>query len=289
MPATGKRRAYGQHFLRDQTIARQIAETAVDLAIEHRCPTLLEVGPGRGAITLPLLEAISQQRAGASSSKDTSTLSRFLLAERDPVLIDFWKSELSKKPSQAPAISLLEGDFLEVPREAFLSQTPLGVASNLPYSAGTAIVVRLAREWEHIPFMVLMFQLEVAERLRAERSTKDWGSLSVWIQNRWNVERLVRVPPGAFSPPPEVQSEVVVLTRKSKPEVEIPPTAQAEADWELLLKLCFAHRRKMLRAGLSGNARAKTALLKSGVAPTLRAEALDWSQWQALFQAFVTP
>ncbi len=276
MPAYGKRRALGQHFLKDRMICNLIAQTAVEQAHLHGCVALLEIGPGKGAITEPLLGLLKRQKQ----------IESFQLVERDRDLAAFWKSRLSSQDESLPSISLmtLEADFVELPATEWLKSSPIAVVSNLPYSAGTAITTGLARHTREIPVMVLMFQAEVAQRLRAEPSTKSWGSLSVWIQNQWEVKKLTSVPPRAFSPPPEVDSEVVVFTRRDRPLVHVENTPAAQAQWESLLKACFAHRRKMLRAGLAGTP-FKAALDRSGIDPTLRAEALSWEHWAAFWQS----
>ena len=268
MATLGRRRALGQHFLRDRGIARLIAETAIKEATKSQCTTLLEIGPGQGAITLPILELLES---------DGHALKDFILSERDDKLALRWKEH----PQGTVPFRVDAGDFLELAEVRWLKSTPLAVVSNLPYSMGTAILTRLARYPQQIPVMVLMFQAEVARRLRAEPSTKSWGSLSVWIQNRWDVVKLKSVPPGAFQPPPEVDSEVVVLTRRQTPHVPVVETPEGEANWESLLKACFAHRRKMLRSGLAGTRWLKS-LQVSGVEGTKRAEALTWDEWRLL-------
>jgi len=273
MATQGRRRALGQHFLKDKTIANQIAETAVTAAIESGCKALLEIGPGKGAITLPLIELLKK------------TPLPFIVSERDPVLVQEWQFQKSAGAADPLEFNIQPGDFLELPEAQWLSQTPLAVASNLPYSAGTAIVVRLAKFHQKIPVMVLMFQAEVAKRLRAHSSTKEWGSLSVWIQNRWDVEKLVSVPPGAFIPPPQVDSEVVILRARKEPRIAVPEDAKSEAQWETLLKVCFAHRRKMLRSGLPPSGPWRNALELSGVDGTKRSEALSWDEWRRLYEA----
>lgn len=268
MPAQGKRRALGQHFLKDQALANAIAERGVKEALESGCKSLLEIGPGRGAITLPLFEQL----------KNSPSIRNFQLIEKDEYLAQKWKEQETGHP-----FSVRVGDFLEVPESEWLghSDLPLAVVSNLPYSSGTAILDRLARHTESIPVMVLMFQAEVAKRLRAEPSTKERGSLSIWIQNLWDVEKFLAVPPHAFAPPPEVNSEVVILKRRA--QARIPNTTNPEdaVIWESFLKVCFAHRRKMLRSSLPW----RNALELSGVDGTKRAEALQWQEWEQLFQA----
>lgn len=271
MPARGKRRALGQHFLRDQGIALQIAETAVQLASEHGCKALLEIGPGKGAITEPILRLLT----------DAPVVEDVILAERDDFLSAEWKIRAPEFPHP---LRVEAGDFLDLPEGKWLCKTPLAVASNLPYSAGTAIVVRLAKHWKDIPFMVLMFQAEVAQRLRAEPNTKSWGSLSVLIQNNWDVTKLRSVPPGAFSPPPEVDSEVIVLKSRKAPRVQTGQSPQELKRWDSLLRAAFAHRRKMLRSGLSPGVM-REALAQSGLDGTLRAEALSWEDWEKLYRA----
>lgn len=258
MPVYGKRRALGQHFLKDARITQLIADTAHQLSEEQQCRKLLEIGPGKGALTAPLLKIFGPDC--------------LVLSERDRELAAYWKTQ---------GLRIEEGDFLDLPEERWLIDRPLAVVSNLPYSAGTAILTRLARYYESIPYMVLMFQAEVAERLRAHPDTKAWGSLSIWIQNRWDVKKLCHVPPGAFSPPPDVQSEVVILRARAQPVIQI----SDEKKWESLLKTAFSHRRKMLRSCFRGAEHLKKALEISGLDGTKRAEALSWDEWRVLYSA----
>lgn len=266
-----KRRAFGQHFLKDTVIANEIASTAVQSAVEAGCTSLLEIGPGRGAITRPLFQCLSEQ----------SLILNFILCEKDRELVSYWKEQLQTAQGTTP-VTIEEGDFLELDESIWLKSTPLAVVSNLPYSAGTAILVRLAQHPHLIRVMVLMFQAEVAKRLRAQPSTKEWGSLSIWIQNRWEVKRLLEVPPKAFKPPPKVNSEVVILTPRAKPQVDVAEDPKSQALWESLLKACFQQRRKMLRSSLHGPF--KAAFEASGIDGTRRAEALNWDQWRTLYE-----
>lgn len=272
MPAQGKRRALGQHFLRDEAIANAIAERGVKEAIESGCKSLLEVGPGGGAITLPLFEQL----------KMNPSIERFQLIEKDDFLAGKWAEKCKTQETGFP-FSVRAGDFLEIPESDWLGHAhlPLAVVSNLPYSSGTAILNRLARHTEAIPVMVLMFQAEVAKRLRAEPSTKERGSLSIWIQNLWDVQKLLAVPPHAFAPAPEVNSEVVILKRRAQPRIPNTTSPEDAIVWESFLKVCFAHRRKMLRSSLPW----RNALELSGVDGTKRAEALQWPEWEQLFLA----
>ncbi len=262
MKTFDKRKAFGQHFLSDDKIIQGIVDATIDSLRKHPGHSLLEIGPGRGAITRPLLNQIPLEQ-------------KFFVAERDRVLIDFWKPE-------SRIHQLLEGDFLEQSDELLASLGKTVVVSNLPYSAGTAIVVRLCEMSSQIPEMILMFQAEVAKRLYAEPSTPDRGSLSLYVQNEWEVKRLLVVKPEAFDPPPKVMSEVVTLKRREQPYIAL-ADAMARKKWNHLLKTAFQHRRKMLRVNLGGT-QWKSALDQSGVDPTLRAEALDWKDWISIWK-----
>jgi 16S rRNA (adenine1518-N6/adenine1519-N6)-dimethyltransferase len=124
--------------------------------------------------------------------------------------------------------------------------------------------------------MVMMFQSEVAQRLYAKAGEKKRGSLSVWVQNRWEVKKFLSVSPSAFRPAPKVYSEIVVLTRRESPFV---PVQLSEERWESLLKQCFSHRRKMLRSNIPW----PLVLEEAGVDGTKRAEELQWDEWNRLF------
>ena len=279
MAQHGRRRALGQHFLRDTKVCETISETAITLAHESGCSRLLEIGPGKGAITRVILHKLE---------KDARGIKEFVLVERDAHLAEIWSADAGEEQGYPYRVEL--ADFVEITEERWLhGEGPLAVVSNLPYSAGTAILVKLARRRKEIPVMTLMFQAEVAARLRAVPSTKDWGSLSVWIQNRWDVTKLIAVPPGAFIPPPDVQSEVVVLKRRAEPWVPMDDADPRQEElWESLLRTAFAHRRKMLRSGLPPSGHWRNALVASGLDGTKRAEALTWQEWRTFFEALRT-
>jgi 16S rRNA (adenine1518-N6/adenine1519-N6)-dimethyltransferase len=262
MATQGRRRAFGQHFLKDMGIAREIAQTAFSEGQKHNCKSFLEIGPGRGAITEPLIELLKGQEQN------------LVLVEKDRAIAEHWRVH-----SPQEQVEVFSSDFLLLPSESWTKRLPVAVVSNLPYSSGTQILIQLARRLEEIPVMVLMFQAEVAQRLRAEMSTPDRGSLSIWVQNRWDVTKLLSVKPSAFSPPPKVNSEVVLLTRRAQARIEFGP--EEEKLWDTFLKSTFAHRRKMLRSSFPW----QNALEVSGVDGKKRAEALDWNEWSQLFQA----
>jgi 16S rRNA (adenine1518-N6/adenine1519-N6)-dimethyltransferase len=122
-----------------------------------------------------------------------------------------------------------------------------------------------------------MFQAEVAKRLYSGPSTPDRGSLTLFIQNEWEVEKLMVVKPTAFKPPPKVMSEVVRLTRRAQPMINV-GTPEKLAAWNDLLKTACKQRRKMLKGNFNSTAW-QNAFMQSGVDPTKRAESLTWEEW----------
>ncbi|MFN7685161.1 MAG: 16S rRNA (adenine(1518)-N(6)/adenine(1519)-N(6))-dimethyltransferase RsmA [Oligoflexia bacterium] len=273
MPAHPRRKAFGQHFLKDKKLCEHLTELCLEKVKNTHVKSLLEVGPGSGALTEPLIRGLAE-----------FPRVRFSVVEKDRKWATHWSG----------VVRVHDVDFMDLPQKEWLDLPPLGVISNLPYSAGTSILLRFIEHPDQIPFLLLMFQAEVAQRLRAEPRTKAWGSLSLWVQSRWNVTLVAKVPPAAFQPPPDVNSEVVLLEPLEKPRIHALSTPdsgpeaykgahkRAHETWNHLLRACFAHRRKMLRAGLKGWPKFLKALEKSSIDPTLRAEALSWDQWNEL-------
>jgi 16S rRNA (adenine1518-N6/adenine1519-N6)-dimethyltransferase len=246
-----RRRALGQHFLRDGGIARAIvdlvAPTAADLAVE--------IGPGQGALTGELA-----RRAG-----------RVLALEVDRVLVERVRAAF-------PAVEVLAADARAWDWTSLAR--PVGgralVVGNLPYSVGTTILTALTRAPRAIDAMALMLQREVAERVAAAPGSKVYGSLSVYVQLHWRVELALRVPPGAFRPPPKVESAVLRLEPLPSPRVDLPD----EQRFEAVVRAAFARRRKTLAnalaAGLGLSVGAtREAATSAGVDPGRRAETLS--------------
>jgi 16S rRNA (adenine1518-N6/adenine1519-N6)-dimethyltransferase len=246
-----RRRSLGQHFLRDGGIARAIvdlvAPTAADLAVE--------IGPGQGALTGELA-----RRAG-----------RVLALEVDRVLVERVRAAF-------PAVEVLAADARAWDWTSLAR--PVGgralVVGNLPYSVGTTILTALTRAPRAIDAMALMLQREVAERVAAAPGSKVYGSLSVYVQLHWRVELALRVPPGAFRPPPKVESAVLRLEPLPSPRVDLPD----EQRFEAVVRAAFARRRKTLAnalaAGLGLSVGAtREAATSAGVDPGRRAETLS--------------
>ncbi len=268
-----RRQLLGQHFLRDRDVITRIANAAETLLIETGVRGMLEIGPGKGALTH---ELVAQK-----------IWERWTLVEKDHEFAaeltrqcEEWTRAHPQRPWR-----VVSGDFLDLPGEA-LEQNPSVVVSNLPYSSGTPILLKLAEAGARYPAMVLMFQKEVAQRIAAPARDSHRGSLSLHVQNLYDVDWFLDVPPRAFVPPPKVDSAVLILRRR--PTAQLPQSQfSPEADklWQELLRTAFAQRRKMLRSGLGAKARGKAILAGSGVDPTLRPEALEWPQWSALFDS----
>jgi 16S rRNA (adenine1518-N6/adenine1519-N6)-dimethyltransferase len=191
MATQGRRRAYGQHYLHDRGIIDSIAESWQKEFEREPVDELLEIGPGEGALTEALLKWVEEDSARPALT----------IGERDPRLIEKWQPRIEA----LDRVRIVPGDYADIDGRVFLPpdlQAQLGVISNLPYSAGTRIFLNLVDHRAQIPWMVLMFQQEVAMRLRAGSGEKGRGSLSVWTQTYYDVQKERLVPPGAFKPPP---------------------------------------------------------------------------------------
>ncbi len=237
-------RRLGQHFLASPTILEQIAVAACP-APE---PVVVEIGPGKGALTRHLLE-----RSG-----------RLIGIEIDARLVAGLAREF-------PGVELVHSDVLDVD----LSQWgPSVFAGNLPYYITSPIVDKLL-ETRACKWAVLLIQKEVAERLTAKPGSRDYGYLTVATQARARTEYLFTVPRGVFRPPPKVDSAVVRLT----PAAEPPPAGFLE-----FAGRCFRQKRKMLRNNLAGRY-PEIDRLPEG---TKRAEQIPVADLQALFSRLST-
>ena len=197
-----QRRALGQHFLRDPGIARAI----VDLVAPTARDLVVEIGPGEGALTDELA-----RRAG-----------RVIALEVDRGLIERLRRRL-------PAVDVLEADARtwDYGRLTRPEGGRVLVVGNLPYSVGKPIVAALMDARRVLDAMALMLQREVAERLAAPPGGKVYGALSVLTQTVCDVELALRVPPGAFRPPPKVDSAVVWLAPRR--QARVPPRSRPDS------------------------------------------------------------
>ncbi|MCB1214915.1 MAG: ribosomal RNA small subunit methyltransferase A, partial [Deltaproteobacteria bacterium] len=228
---------------------------------------VLEIGPGSGAMTLPLAKQVA----------------KFLVVEKDIRWVNFLREEL-----QEPNIKICHEDFLHLDFGQVLEYLgqDFKVLSNLPYESSVAILLKLLEQVPPGTVMVLMFQKEVAMRLLAKPRSKDYGSLSVWVQVLADLTWIREVSPQAFYPPPQVDSGVLKIIKKS----DLPLPKGALPALEQLLRSAFGKRRKMLRQNLRAFFKEKSAeeiealLEKVGASPQARAEELSVTQWAQLLK-----
>jgi 16S rRNA (adenine1518-N6/adenine1519-N6)-dimethyltransferase len=252
--ASGRRHALGQHFLIDG----EVAARTVRLADLEPGATVLEIGPGRGALTAHL-RAAGHPVVAVELDED---LAAALTGRRDP------------------GLTVLRADFLRLDLDA-LPPGPLPVVANLPYSTGTAIVTRLLEHPARFPRLVVMLQLEVAQRLCAAPGSRAYGGLSVLVALHAQASLGFVVPPGAFAPRPKVDSAVVRLDVQEAPRAPVGD----ERLFRRVVLAAFAQRRKTLRNALGaafGAAIAAELLARAGVDPQRRAETLSLDEFARL-------
>ena len=209
------RKRFGQHFLHDPGILKRIVEAIAPA----RANAIVEIGPGEGALTRPLLERVDRLSAIEIDRDLTARLGA-----------EFSSSRLSLVCADA-----LEFDFSSFP-------SGIRIVGNLPYNISTPLLFHLARYAERVRDMHFMLQREVVERMVAQPSTPDYGRLSVMLQVRFAMNKLFTVAPGAFRPPPKVESAVVRLV--PFPGVSIPE------NFSDIVRKAFSARRKTLRNAL---------------------------------------
>ncbi len=217
-----KKQPLGQNFLIDASIALEIIQQA---GVSSDQP-VLEIGPGKGILTAILLE-------------QTESLTAI---EIDPKLC----SALRDRFEEHKNFQLIEADALKYDYGALGNRYQ--VVSNLPYYAATHILKRLIHYREHISSMTVMLQKEVVDRLTAVPGTRDYGSLSVFVQFHCQVERLMEVGKNSFSPPPKIDSSVVKLTPLPQPKVQV----DSMKTFFTIVNASFLHKRKMLKNNLKG-------------------------------------
>ena len=253
-----RRRALGQHFLRDPDVALAV----VDLVMPTAKDLVIEIGPGQGALTTELA-----RRAG-----------RLVALEVDPELA-------ARLRPRFPHAEIVEADA-RTWDYGMLERPPGGrvvVVGNLPYSVGKPILMALVTARTAIDAMALMLQREVAERVAAAPGSRTYGSLSVLTQIYCDVRLALTVPPGAFHPPPKVDSAVIHLVVRAAPRVALTD----ERRFHVVVRAAFAQRRKTLAnalaAGLGRPAEGiRAAAEAAGIDPSRRAETLTILEFAAL-------
>lgn len=247
----GANKALGQHFLLDLNVTRKIARAADAGAGD----LILEVGPGPGGLTRALLE----------------TGAEVIAIERDHRCLGALEELAAAFPQR---LTLIEGDALKADERALAKGRVLKIVSNLPYNISTELLAKwLVANHALTPLwgmMTLMFQKEVGDRLLAVPRTKDYGRLTVLAQAAARPSRAFDLPARAFTPPPKVDSSVLIFALAPARIDRLPELQQVAA-------AAFAQRRKMLRQSLKSvfGAEVEAALASAAVAPTARAEELD--------------
>jgi 16S rRNA (adenine1518-N6/adenine1519-N6)-dimethyltransferase len=247
------RKRFGQHFLRDEQVIARIVQAINPLPTQR----IVEIGPGEGAITLPML-----RKAG-----------RLTVIELDRDLVP----RIAAKCDGVGEVEIINADVLGVDLRALAGSDKLRVVGNLPYNISSPILFHCIDYIDSIADMHFMLQKEVVERMAAAPGSKVYGRLSVMLQLACRVEPLLPVPPEAFRPPPKVDSAVVRLTplaREARPVDHMPTITR-------LVRAAFGQRRKTLSNSLDGLASSED-MLGAGIDPRARAEQLSPGSFVAL-------
>jgi 16S rRNA (adenine1518-N6/adenine1519-N6)-dimethyltransferase len=234
------RKRFGQNFLVDHGIIAAIV-SAID---PKRDETVVEIGPGLGAITEPLMARVDHLHV--------VEIDRDLIARL-------------KKQHPPERMSIHEGDALAFDFASIGKE--LRLVGNLPYNISTPLLFHLAEYVDIVRDMHFMLQKEVVERMVAEPGDADFGRMSVMLQYRFYLEWLIDVPPESFDPPPKVQSAVVRLIPKPVSELN----ARSQEKLAQVVLTAFSQRRKMLRNTLK-SLLSEAAFAELGIDPTRRAE-----------------
>ena len=245
-------RSLGQNFLHDEDAAAFIVARLGLKPDDH----LVEVGPGLGALT----ESAVNQCGSAT------------LIEKDGRLADYLKTKFADKPG----VEVIHGDALEFDPRLLFEHGPVKVLGNLPYYVSSQVLLQFTAEPSPVGRLVFTLQKEMAERLSAEPSTKEYGALTLIVGRRWCVSYARTIPGSSFIPAPNVESAVIVLTPRDPAEM---PDCDARL-FNQLVKEGFSQRRKMLRKMLANHRLDWSALCAVIDAPeTVRGEALSLRQW----------
>ena len=237
------RKRFGQNFLVSPGIIHKI----VDAIAPHPGDTVVEIGPGLGAITEPLLERIDHLQV--------VEIDRDLIARLQQRFV----------PGR---LTVHEGDALKFDFGSLKGSGPLKIVGNLPYNISSPLLFHLVAFAPLVHDMHFMLQKEVVDRMVADPGTKDFGRLSVMLQYHYHMERLFVVPPGAFNPAPKVDSAIVRMIPRKLGAGE---TAKDPALFARVVTAAFSQRRKMLRNTLR-ELIDEAGLVALGITPTARAE-----------------
>lgn len=244
------RKRFGQNFLNDSHVIDRI----VDAINPSSAQPVVEVGPGLGALTFPLLDRLQ--------TLQVIEIDRDLIAKL--------------KARNLDKLVIHESDVLKVDWATIANGQQLRVVGNLPYNIGTPLLLNLLDSREHVFDIHAMLQKEVVDRLCAKTGTRAYGRLSVLMQSCFEIQDLFEVPPSAFTPPPKVQSSVVRL----KPLANT-PSSDTVTKLSQATRLAFANKRKTMRNNMKEILSAEK-LSAAGIDPQARAETLSLEQFLLL-------
>lgn len=247
------KKSLGQNFLISDHVISKIINAAQIAIQKSEKKSLIEIGPGLGAITDLLLKLDCRYRA----------------IELDWALFYYWQEQ---------KLDIIHGDALQLDWSTFDADV---LVSNLPYQISSSIVIEKSVQPFNLQFMVLMFQKEVAQRIRALAQTEHYGMLSVIAQEFWNITTVCDAGPRDFSPPPKVASRVLSFSRKDSEITD-------RKKYLSFVKQCFQQRRRILKSNLpSSFADLLTHwLIENGLSEKARAEELSPSHFKKLYFAF---
>ena len=249
------RKRFGQNFLVDKTALIHIA------GVVGGVEKLLEIGPGKGALTRRMRQAGVEYIRAVELDRDLAEHIRLTL----------------------PTVDLVEGDALKLPMDELAPGEGWVCCANLPYNVGTPILLRLLPEHPRFLRLVLMFQKEVALRITAQAGSRSYGSLSVMCQAYSRCRVVLELPPAAFDPRPQVDSAVVEFRLRETPQLGGVPARH----FEKVVRAGFSMRRKILENALtSAFDRAEVRVALAGtVGSRRRAEQLTLAEWGTLAAA----
>lgn len=250
------RKRFGQNFLHDEHVIQQIG-AATGIKADHHA---VEIGPGRGALTEVLL--------------DTGARVTVIELDRDlpPILrARFFQVEPGR-------FNIIEADALKYDFSSISSpEAPIKLVGNLPYNISTPLIFHLMNYRAGVKDMHFMLQKEVVDRICADPGSGTYGRLSVMVQYYCHAEKLFKVPPGAFTPQPKVDSAIIRLVPRASEECQADNPKQLET----LVRLAFAQRRKTIRNNLKNHIDLD-ALDAAGIDPGARPEVLSVSDYVKL-------
>jgi 16S rRNA (adenine1518-N6/adenine1519-N6)-dimethyltransferase len=248
------KKSLGQNFLINDAVIEKILKAAE----KNKGETLIEVGPGLGALTDGLRKMTDQ----------------FTVIEYDRQFAEYWRVQ---------NLNVIEDDALKVEWQKLIQNQKTMLVSNLPYQISSSLVIDRSLDQAMLATMILMFQKEVAQRLKATPDVGSYGFLSVIAQTFWKIEMLLEAGPGDFWPPPKIASRVLIFQRKDSPVSD-------KHAFLKFIKACFSQPRKLMVKNLQSDmGLSKEQILKAfekhQIKDKTRAEELELSQFLDLYRS----